>query len=335
MTEESAWDALAREAPTGVKGYLVRRLLPEAPIDVFAALTGPGNERALLVGVDTQSALARDVRLPETRGLEVRLATEKEFSGLAVVLVDDRFQELFDVLVDDLVRVAGRSADAEAAAHRVLTRLKRWQQFLGRVGQEGLSVQAQAGLYGELHALRGHLLAWMGSMAAIESWSGPEGAPHDFSAGPVALECKTTLQLRPAAFVIHGERQLDELGAEELYLVHLAVERQSGSGETLPDMVESIRRLLIEEPSAEEEFERLLMGTGYHAMHAYLYQGAGYVVLEDAVYRVGAEFPRLAQRDLPAGVHHVDYHIDRSACAGHETGWEIVQASVTGDRGER
>lgn len=335
MTEKLVWEALEREAPHGVIRYLVRRLLPEAPIDVFAALTKPGNQRALLIGVDTNSALGGDVRLPETRGLEISLVEDEDFRGLAVMLVDGRFQELFDVLVDDLVGVVGRSDDAASAAHRILTRLKRWQQFLEQVDQEGLGPHAQAGLYGELYTLRTRLVTWMSPTTAIESWTGPESAPHDFCIGPVALECKTTLQVRPAAFVIHGERQLDELEAEELYLVHVAVDRQNGGGETLPDIVDRIRQLLVEAPSAEEEFGRRLMGAGYHAMHAHLYRGIGYIVLEDGLYRVGPGFPRLTQRDLPPGVHHVDYYIDQSACDDHKAGWEEVQAYVTGDRDER
>jgi hypothetical protein len=332
VIDGSVWDALARESAPGPAGYLVRRLLPDAPIDVYAALTKPGDEPALVIGVDTDSAPVRELRLPTTRGLEFRAITGGGPHGLAVVLVDGRFRELFVVLVNDLAGVAGRSSDMDDAARRVLARLRRWQQFLTQVGQEGLSLSAQLGLYGELRFLRDHLATWVRPLKAVESWSGPGGAPHDFRAGAVALECKTTLQPRPTGFEIHGERQLDELGAHELYLVHCAVDRRGSGGETLPDAVRSIREIVGEGLSGEEELDQRLMGAGYHDMHAHLYQGAHYVVLEETAYLVGPGFPRLTQDDLPPGVHHVDYRIDRSACDDHRADWEVIQAAVTGER---
>ena len=97
---------------------------------------------------------------------------------LAVTLERTDLEDIFEVLVIDLISVAADSPSAGFAIQQTIRRLEAWQVCL-RARRSGLEREEQTGLLGELAVL--DLLAEETGLArAIAAWTGPLDALHDF-----------------------------------------------------------------------------------------------------------------------------------------------------------
>jgi hypothetical protein len=187
-----------------------------------------------------------------------------------------------------------------------------------------MSAEAQRGLFGELHFLREVLLPGVGAGPAAGGWKGGEQAHQDFQLQRGAVEVKTTLAKQPQVVRITSERQLDDGAAAALFLHVVALDVRDGGGETLPAMVASLRDKLTVEAAAREAFEDGLLAYGYLDVHASKYADSGYVVRSQSSYRVKRGFPRIVERNLPAGVGDASYGLAVVACAAFAVSAEEV-----------
>lgn len=234
-----------------------------------------------------------------------------------VILAEARFADVFDALSVDLARRVEDAADSASAVLALLGQIARWQRFLASA-REGLEPAAQRGLWGELHCLHNRLLPALGG-AAVVGWKGPTGAHQDFQFPSAWIEVKTTLSKQPQTVRITSERQLDETFAPALFLHVLMLETQEGGQATLPALVAQVRSALGAWPTAREPFEEALLAVGYLDRHAPRYAGVGYAVRQADDFRVGPEFPRIIEADLPVGVGDASYQLSLAACAGFTT----------------
>jgi hypothetical protein len=309
-------------------GLVRLRVAPEAPLDIFAAVEHPTGVRLLQFGLPGVPE-ARSLDVSDTRAINVRAipsATEAGWGVAEVRLVDPRYADIFTTLADDLVSHIGGAVDADSAVDRIVDRLRRWVAFLQVIDPEGLSSERRAALYGELHILRARLLP-IGVEIGIGSWVGPSGAQQDFQASNWALEVKTSRTKEPVAVRISGERQLDDGGLAFLGLAHVGLEQRRLSGETLPEIVGSIRTMVADKPQAEQ-FEAQLFAAGYSNIHESRYRDQGYVVRFDELFHVRHGFPRLLERDLVRGVGDIAYSIAASALGPFAMTWSDFTARI-------
>lgn len=308
MTHAEIWRALEREPAAG--GAFRRRIHPEALVDLFLVVHKPTNQRALLIDHDLSQSGIED--LPEGRGVALRWQTSTTGgTALELFLCHPAFSDLFDTLVDDIAKDAARATDKNEIGPRVASRLARWQSFLEETAR-GLSRDRQRGLYGELRFLRDHLVPAIGAEDAIRAWLGPSGTPQDFSLGSIAVEVKTTATKQHQVLRITSERQLDTTALQCLVLSHLSLDAREGTGESLPDLVSSVRAQVSAAPAAASLFEDRLLEAGYADAHRETYRD-GYVTRDSHVFLVTADFPRISERMCPSGVGDVSYSISLSA----------------------
>jgi len=321
------WASLA--GPPAGHGLVRTRVVHEAAIDIFVAVEHPSLARLLLFGLadETQAAV---IDIPQATGITVRPVPTPSDSlwGYAEVrLIDVRYDEVFTALAADLVDHVSRAKSGSAAIDRLADRLRRWEAFLKIVEPDGLSQERRAGLYGELHVLRGRLLPIDMEMG-VRAWVGPQGAYQDFQASRWAVEVKTSRTKEPVSVRISGERQLDDLGLDFLGLAHIGLEQKRNTGETLPEMVASVRALLVDTAVAEE-FEGQLLSAGYVAIHEPRYRSDGYVVRFDELFQVRDGFPRITERDLRSGVGAVFYSVVASALGDFRIDWATLTSFVS------
>lgn len=107
-----------------------------------------------------------------------------------------------------------------------------------------LSEDQEIGLFGELLALD-RLIDRVGEERALAAWLGPQAEEHDFVLDSYDVEVKTT-RGEHRTHVIHGLGQLTPTPGRPLHLMSVQVTRAGASddGETLPGMIERIRRRL-------------------------------------------------------------------------------------------
>lgn len=119
-----------------------------------------------------------------------------------LALKEYRFNNIFDALIKDIIEVVSRAQSETAAVTAFVNRLQHWQKFLEEADPDGLSREAQQGLYGELWFLRERLIPLVKLSPALLAWIGPYGAHQDFLLHSCAIEVKTTGTKEPQQLMI-------------------------------------------------------------------------------------------------------------------------------------
>ena len=324
MTIDEQWKALEAEATCG-DGWRLQLARPIKGHPLFVAVEGA--RRALLLRVPVTAIPPRH-QWPVSKGLEVLAVQLTGHAYLGVALREPRFGDVFSALAEDLARRVEQEGGEPAQLVAVfLSQLSRWQRFL-KASTEGLSAEEQRGLWGELHFLNTRLLPVLGG-AAVNGWTGPEGAHQDFQFPSAWIEVKTTLAKQPQAVRITSERQLDDTHAPALFLHVLMLETQEGGSDTLPARVAQLRSALGGWPVARELFEDALLSVGYLDRHAPKYVATGYAVRRAEDFRIGTGFPRIVEAGLPGGVGDVSYLLSLAACSAWAVPPEMLMATFS------
>ena len=272
--------------------------------------------------------------LPSAGGLSVELVpilhgVPEGQRTLAVALDDRQYADIFTVFCADLVGGFSRCMNVQDAVLLLVNRLERWQRFLGKAS-DGLSPQAQIGLFGELWMLR-EILVPLGGIGMVDAWCGALRAPQDFIVPSVcAIEVKTTSTQSLSHVRIHGERQLDETGLICLFLSCLRLQRDEASGKTLNDLVDELGQIAGVAPEFAVLFEQRIADAGWFERHRQRYEANRLVVAQRRFFHVGDGFPRLLRATLTAGIDDVEYRLDLRSCEFAERSQTEVEATLRG-----
>ena len=316
MKLSEVWRLLEEDAQNiGVTGRVQRRILPHGRRNFLLGIEMPSRNRILIFRV-SMSSLEHVPDVLDSRGVNVRW-TNREDDGVqaevVLALTDPEQRDIFDLLVSDLVAAAEQPLDEKDGVNRLLARLSDWQQLLRRLGPRGLSREAQQGLWGELWVVREVVAPKTGVFEALVSWRGPLGADQDFHLGTTRIEVKTSTAATLDRVWISSERQLEVPGGVALLLLGLSLDAGVGSGQTLPDLIGSVRAAAAESGCLRLIDERLDL-SGYAAEDNYMYADVGYSVREMQAFRVEEGFPRIVSGDLQPGIGDVSYMVSTSSC---------------------
>ena len=317
MKIKDVWNLLEQDGSDVSSGYLTRRILPNVNYDIYLAIEKPSNTRLLMLRVDSALLDRKAVYLASSSFAVNRITLpqdREEYGTLQLVLTNIRYKDIFTILVQDIVDNLASATDGRSAISAFITRLKRWQTFLANHSLEGLSEIAQQGLYGELWFLRQVVLQYRPLFDGVQRWTGPKATQQDFQFSSCAVEIKTTSSKQHQKLTIASERQLDDTGAGKIILLHLSLDIRQGQGETLPEMIESVRSIIIGDAIAKDELENLLFEVGYLDIHADRYENIGYTIRDHNYFKVGEDFPKIIESDLRNGVGDVRYSISVAEC---------------------
>ena len=243
MILRDIWQELERDTYSVSSGYLTRRVMPESSHDMYLAVEKPANTRLFMIRIKKASVESSDI-FPASKGFEVKKVVmpdyDKEHMALQLILIDSHYNDIFSVLVQDIIDRIAPLPDEQKAIAMFISRLQQWQSFLKKGHPVILSEEAQRGLYGELDFLRQYAIPNLGAEIAFTSWIGPKNYPQDFRFGNTALEVKTSIAKQHQKIFIASERQLDDSGEGDIYLYHLSLEVRQGSGESLPELILSV-----------------------------------------------------------------------------------------------
>ena len=314
------WDELVTTSDRSAlqDGWYLRRIYPEADSGIFVAMRQPGAVPALLVEVDS-TAVGVVAEYPSARGFE--LYPESVIPGprgrtrLCLVLADARYRDIFEVLVNDVsARIALTTGEGEAV-RTFIARLRVWQNFMRKHGVEGLSKEAQIGLFGELLFLADSLVDRVPAHDSVNAWKGPSRESQDFEIGGRCIEVKSTTVVPPVTVNIASMTQLDETLVELLLLCHVSLVLDASNGESLPELVDRLRATIqIQDVSALDDFNAKLIEAGYLDSHSELYSDTRYRHRETNFFKVADGFPRITERDLRGGVSECSYTVLLAAC---------------------
>lgn len=332
MTYTEIWQSLEAAALKQADGYVRRRITHQSVCDLFLAVAGPSNQHMFQIKL-TETSNKAVANLPSARGLDaVVVRSENERTGFTIQLVlrEQRFGTVFDALIHDIVEIISHAQSEAAAVAAFVGRLQHWQKFLEQVGPDGMSRQAQQGLYSELWFLRERLIPLVGFYPALLAWVGPGGAHQDFQLPSCAIEVKSTGTKEPQQLIIQSERQLDDTGLAALFLFHLSIDVREGAGESLVEMVDSLRQLIATDSVAMDLYEDRLLEAGFLQSHSSQYERTKYNIRQAFLYQVKNAFPRIVEADLKPGVGLVQYSIAAAECRHYVVSDDILKFQLAG-----
>ena len=267
---------------------------------------------------------------PQWRGMEFDLLVldvpvSTEHVALRLMSIDHR--HVFVAVCADLAR-ALEDIDSSAGRRAAIDDfIERWSRFFARYGDAGLGDEGQRGLMGELWWLHGLLVKGFGCSRALAAWKGWERSYHDFDMAGWVVEVKTTISKEPRKVWISNERQLDESGLFALHLLVLTLIQAEAGGQTLPEVVATLRQALEKEAGCVRQFNQQLREAGYLDAHASQYKKS-YTVNRVEIFRVGKGFPRITE--LPAGTGDLKYSLVVGACSAFAADVEEYLGALKG-----
>ncbi|MDO6809883.1 PD-(D/E)XK motif protein [Zobellia galactanivorans] len=307
---EKIWHTLENDS-SSFSGLLYKRYSAKVLPDVFIAIKAPEKLRCIAFKIsasfsfdENQWNKLKDIKieiLPDERD------QSKKF--LLILLLNRQHKDIFSTLCEDLIFGVSDITSEESLVEKLLERLAKWQSLFEKIGKQGLSDEAQRGLYGELYFLRLFLNNTSDKTHCLKSWLGPEKAIQDFQYSNWAVEVKTTHGKNHQKIHITSERQLDDSIIEMIFLYHLSLDIRVGNGESLNSLVDEILEILEDDTIASNLCKLKLLESGYYDVHRPFYEEKGYMVRQENIYRVSDNFPRITENQVPEGVGDVKYSI--------------------------
>lgn len=296
-------------------GLLYKRYSGKVQPDVYVALKAPECQRCIAAHISSSSSF--DVKIWDNiRDIKIQRLPDPKDTGkqfLIILLLNSQHKDIFSTLCEDLINKIANISQEDILVKELISRLEKWQLLFEKLVRQGLSEEAQRGLFGELYFLRKFLKQSVDSEFCINSWRGSERAVQDFQFTNWAVEIKTTHGKNQQKLHISNERQLDISIVPHIYLIHLSLEIRESFGESLNQIVLDLNNILSKSPSAFSVFNLKLLEAGYFEYHSEYYENTGYSIRQEYIYKVTTDFPKITESMLPPEVGDVRYSLIISA----------------------
>lgn len=310
---EALWEKLDDTPRDPGGGWRRLRIPGLGSTPIYLAVSLETGLEGLVLEIPTKT-LPVGIGLPTSVGIEMIsepiVPGRSGITRLILGLTSDGFRDVFRALALDVAIVLSETSGSETIAAVFVSRVRRWQRFLEIHGMSGLSDTARRALFSELLVLQQLLCHGVDKSKVIEGWRGPNREPHDFVLPRGDIEVKSTGGQATDRLEVANLEQLDDLGAKELWIVHTILVETERSGQTLPELVASVREASGE---AVDLYEERLHLAGYIAEHEAIYKRPRYEVLASDAFRVSDGFPRLTPASVHEGIVSARYAISLSA----------------------
>lgn len=306
---KSIWE---NHKPTG--DIIIKIRIDEIPhLNCFAATNHITGQHLYIM------AVAKNVAIPELKnyrfkGVEIfTLQSEAENKiELYIYLLDNDLKDIFSLFIQNILEETEKCITESEAIKTTLNVVSKWKKLFDKINFNGLSLEQQKGLIGELLFLNTLLDNEKTIANAVNSWTGAEQdfQAKDFNLGSVGVEVKFTASKQPR-IKVSNERQLDDENLSELFLILYSTEAVKDNGISLNSIVEQTRQKI----STEEErgiFNAKLQLNGYFDEDKEHY-GRMYSLKRTFVFNVSSDFPKITKGQLPLGIYDTSYSIEISA----------------------
>lgn len=304
VRHDAVWAALSVDYTP--HGMIQRRVLADSPHDCFLVESRPSGDLMLRLSLANQDQ-PPNVPIPGTKGMVCNVAVDGRSVQIDLKLATREHEPLFRTLVDEVLELVTQAEESRCATE-VLAYVRACMGFWSR-SESALSKEAAAGLYAELHVLQHVLLPAMAVAEALQQWTGPSGAPHDFQFAGGAIEVKSWRGKGAPAPTISSELQLSIPQGGDLRLHVVSVDqRVEGPGETISEKAEAITQS-IEHQADRVQFRSLLVESGW-TLASQRTRTEKYTVLDETTWDVTDTFPRITPETVPASLRRVSYVLD-------------------------
>lgn len=280
------------------------------PFKCFAA-TNHKTGNHLYIFETSKNAKFPEFKNLKFKGLFIEIFEFKETRELHVFLLDNHLKDIFSLFIENILEEISKSVTENEALIETSNVVLKWKKLFDKINFQGLSIERQKGLIGELLLFNSIQDEGYSIDALLESWTGPDFNDKDFRFGSFGIEVKLTSSKVPKV-KISSERQLDSENLTKLYLLIYIVEEVKDKGLSLNSIIEQIRNKINNNQNALKKFNERLLLVGYFDEDFDNYSNQ-YAFRKRNFYEVNNNFPRLVASDLPTGLFDTKYNIELSA----------------------
>ena len=216
------------------------------------------------------------------------------------------------MFIQNILEDIDKSITESEAITVTLNVVSKWKKLFDKIIFNGLSLEQQKGLIGELLFLNFLLSNEKTLRNALNYWTGSEREfeTKDFTLGTIGAEIKFTSANQPR-LKISNERQLDDENFSELFLVLYSAEAVKENGFSLNSLIEETRQNFRSEDDLNL-FNGKLQLHGFFDSDSDQYNRM-YSLKNIFTMSITEEFPKITKSQLPIGIYEVSYSIEISA----------------------
>ena len=290
---------------------IIKTQLEDAkPFKCFAATNHiTGNH--LYIFESSKNAKFPEFKNFKFKGLLIETYVFEETKELHIYLLDNQLKDIFSLFIENIVEEISKSVTENEALVETSNVVLKWKKLFDKINFQGLAIERQKGLIGELLLFNSLLDEEYSIDALLESWTGPDFNDKDYRFGSFGIEVKLTSSKVPKV-KISSERQLDCENLTQLYLVLYVVEEVKDKGFSLNSIIEQIRTKINNNQNSLKFFNERLLLVGYFDDDFENYN-LQYAFKKRNFYKVTTDFPKLVASDLPIGLFDTKYSIELSA----------------------
>ena len=188
-------------------------------LDCFAATNHFTGQLSFIITV------AKNIIIPELKnyrfkGVGIFTIEAGKTIELNIYLLDNELKDIFSLFIQNILEEIENIFKESEAITTTLNVVSKWKKLFDKINYNGLSIEEQKGLIGELLFLNYLLNDEKTTANAINTWTGAEQdfQAKDFTLGSVGVEIKFTASKQPR-IKISNERQLDAENLSSLFLV--------------------------------------------------------------------------------------------------------------------
>lgn len=235
---------------------------------------------------------------------------------VVLTLNDHHFLETFMGMCLELARRTAEGADESAGLVIFDRTIKQWRRLLTYKGARRLTEKEIRGLAAELWFLLELSKSIVSPSIAVDAWTGPLGAPHDFRLSRTSVFELKAVRSGATAVQVSSLEQLEAEPGDRLELVLVTVndspDPTSRSALSLIQLVEEIRSRLKHDEDALEAFETKLALLQFDPTDDY-YATRAFDIIRSRHFSVHDDFPRIPKSSVPLGAIRVKYQIQIDA----------------------
>lgn len=303
---KSIWET---QKPTG--DIIIKTRIEDIPhLNCYAATNHITGQHLYIMSV------SKNVEIPELKNyrfksVEIFIVETDNFCELNIYLLDNDLKDIFSLFIQNILEDIAESVTENEAVTKTLNVISKWKKLFDKINFNGLSIEQQKGLIGELLFIN-HLLDHQKSSGTIlNAWTGPDFEDKDFVFGATGIEIKLTSSKYPK-LKITNEGQLDAQNLNELFLILYTAEDVKENGFTLNSLIDQTQQKLSNNIDELKFFNERLMLLGYFEEDKEHYNKM-YSLKKTYSFSVSEEFPKIIKSKLPVGVYNTSYLIELSA----------------------
>lgn len=318
---KSIWET---QKPTG--DIIIKTRIEDIPhLNCYAATNHITGQHLYIMSI------SKNVEIPELKnyhfkGVEIFSIETDDFSEMNIYLLDNDLKDVFSLFIQNILEDIVDCVTENEAITKTLNVISKWKKLFDKINFNGLSIEQQKGLIGELLFIN-YLLDYQKlSTTILNAWTGPDFEDKDFVFGGVGIEIKLTSS-KYSKIKITNEGQLDTQNLTKLFLILYTAEDVKENGFTLNSLVDQTKHKLSANIDELRFFNERLMLLGYFDEDKGHYNKM-YSLKKTYSYSVSEEFPKIIKSQLPIGVYNTSYFIELSAVQNFTVEMEEITQNI-------